>query len=164
MKLYEIISVIDELNAKLEDGEIDLDTYKDTLESVELDREDKVEGIVRSIRNDEALITDCAAEIKRLQERKLQAERRNESRKAYLKEQMDRAGDKKWKAGTFTVSIQKNGGKLPLIVGVDARDLPIILQRWDPVANTDEIRARLERGEEIPGCYLGERGESLRIK
>ena len=73
-----------------------------------------------------------------------------------------------------TVAIQKNGGKVPVVVDMEAIESASkdTLKEWEacgwiilvPTGNKAEIAAALESGEMVPFAKLGERGESLRIK
>lgn len=66
----------------------------------------------------------------------------------------------------YKLSLAKNGGKLPLRIECPLAELPEVYRENVTAieAKTDDIRAALERGEEIKGCILEERGISLRIK
>ena len=57
-----------------------------------------------------------------------------------------------------------NGGKVPLVYAPTfaATDLPFSMQRVVVEADSDAIRAALERGEVVEGVTLGERGERLK--
>lgn len=65
----------------------------------------------------------------------------------------------------YTISVQKNGGALPLEIyeGMDPNDYPghtIVHREWDKGA----IRQALEDGYELQFARLGERGTHLRIR
>jgi hypothetical protein len=57
--------------------------------------------------------------------------------------------------------IQANGGKAPIVL-LDADAIPDHLVVVERHPNAAAIRAALERGEDVPGCALGERGEGVR--
>lgn len=61
--------------------------------------------------------------------------------------------------------LQQNGGKPPLVYaeGFAASSLPAAYQRVTVEADTDAIRAALERGEVVPGVELGDRGAHFRF-
>ncbi len=63
-----------------------------------------------------------------------------------------------------TATICQAGGLLPLFVECDPALLPKNVQCIQVDANKDEIRKRLEAGERIEGCRLGERGSYLRVR
>lgn len=64
------------------------------------------------------------------------------------------------------MAIQKNGGKIPVIVAPEANTakLPDELVIVSEKPNLEAIRELLEAGKKVEGFTLGERGESLRIK
>ena len=64
----------------------------------------------------------------------------------------------------FRVSIARNGGKAPVYVTNNLSDLPEDCIRTERKPDNETIRSRLEAGEVVPGCSIGERGTSLRIK
>ena len=71
----------------------------------------------------------------------------------------------KLKAGLFTVSIQANGGKAPLVVDeFDPNAWPTRFQEVKAMPKLDEVRAALEAGDTLEFARIGERGRSLRIR
>lgn len=66
----------------------------------------------------------------------------------------------------FRISVSQNGGATPVVLRVAPEDLPedwrtsVVTYR----AETDRIRAALERGEALPFAALGERGSHIRIR
>lgn len=85
-----------------------------------------------------------------------------------LKSALNRLGLRKMETEYYTVSLVKNGGKVPLKVLVHPSELPegytVTKTVTTTSPDTEKIRAALERGESIGGCALGERGERLVIK
>lgn len=81
---------------------------------------------------------------------------------------MNRLGTRKIEAAYHVVSLVKNGGKVPLVVAIHPSELPEDLRKVKVVETTtpdnDKIRAKLEAGDKVGGCSLGERGERLVIK
>lgn len=66
------------------------------------------------------------------------------------------------RAEPYTLSIAKNGGKLPM--SIEDRDVP---DEWKMVVmqpDKERIRKALESGASVPGASLGTRGEHLRIR
>jgi hypothetical protein len=59
---------------------------------------------------------------------------------------------------------QPNGGAIPLVYApiFDVNALGFRLQRVTVEPNPDAIRTALERGEDVPGVSLGERGRHVR--
>jgi hypothetical protein len=60
----------------------------------------------------------------------------------------------------------KNGGLVPLVIDVQVAELPeaFVRTKISLEPDKDAIRAALERGDDVPGCRLGERGERLTLK
>lgn len=66
----------------------------------------------------------------------------------------------------FRISVSRNGGKTPVTLAVAPDELPDAWRTQVTTyrAETDRIRAALERGESLPFASLGERGHHLRIR
>ena len=166
MTLYDLTIQFQTILEMAEDGDVDPQLIKDTLEGVEGDIEAKLDsyGVVVN-----ELLTDIAkidTEIKRLVEKKKVINANVDRMKAAVAEAM-RIMDKKKVAGErFTWQIQKNGGKAPLVFEdwFDALALPEDFQDWEVRPDKDAIRRALEQGVDIEGVHIGERGESLRLK
>jgi hypothetical protein len=73
-------------------------------------------------------------------------------------------GKRKFKTDLFSFSIQKNGGKAPVILDIkDTSELPDELVRIKEEPDMEAIRNMLDKGE-CKFAHYGERGEGLRIK
>jgi hypothetical protein len=83
--------------------------------------------------------------------------------KQRLKTVLEQRGTKKLETPRYRLSVAGNGGKLPVEIHVDASDLPEQYQKVKRDPDTDAIREALQKGEEVQGCALGERGKHLRI-
>lgn len=167
MTLYEITGELLELQNMIEEG-VDPDVINDTIESVEFDMEQKAEGYVMVIRNLEAQAKAIKDEEKRLREKRVSAENGIERLKKRLFDSMNATGKKKLNAGVFTLSVQKNGGALPVIIDADVENMPKEMLKIEIRPDTKRI-AELLQDEEKSRFYLkfahfGERGESLRIR
>ncbi len=167
MTLYEITGELLELQNMIEEG-VDPDVINDTIESVEFDLEQKAEGYVMVIRNLEAQAKAIKDEEKRLREKRLSAENGIERLKKRLFDSMNATGKKKLNAGVFTLSVQKNGGALPVIIDADVENMPKEMLKMEIRPDTKRI-AELLQDEEKSRLYskfahFGERGESLRIR
>lgn len=167
MTLYEITGELLELQNMIEEG-ADPDVVNDTIESVEFDLEQKAEGYVMVIRNLEAQAKAIKDEEKRLREKRLAAENGIERLKKRLFDSMNATGKKKLNAGVFTLSVQKNGGALPVIIDADVENMPKEMLKMVIQPDTKRI-AELLQDEEKSRYYskfahFGERGESLRIR
>lgn len=172
MRLYETSADYVRLQEMLDSNETPEEmrqTIIDTMESLQGDFEDKAENMIALVSNNKATIAGCKAEIKRLQEKIARLENQNDSIQRYLMAEMQFTGLRKVQAGTWTVSIQKNGGKAPLIWKIEPDDLDLetmpekYVKRTETI-DTAAVRETLEAGGFLSFAELGERGESLRIK
>ena len=160
-KLYEIVNDLQafiEQNEGLEDEQ----AYKDTLEGLQGEFDDKVEQWCKAEKNIEAERDAVKAEVDRLMARLKALDNQTDRMKRTLMEYMNVAGLKK-AGGVIGAKIVKNGGKAPLIIDVDPIALPFDFQKVTISANNEAIRDALEHGKEIPGARIGERGEHIKI-
>ena len=79
---------------------------------------------------------------------------------------MKATGKLKFKTPLFGFSVAKNGGKDPIVIneGVTAEDLPEELVKKTLTIDKEALRKYIEETGDITYGYIGERGESLRIK
>lgn len=172
MKMYEMADALRSLADQLDNAETSEDMRQvliDTMESLDMDFEDKAESMMSIIANNNAMIAGCKAEIKRLTDKVQRLQNQNDSIKAYMMMCMKMSGKTKMQAGTWQISIAKNGGKAPLLWKVDPDELDLTALPEKYVKRTEEIntaavRETLEHGGFLSFAELGERGESLRIK
>ena len=166
MTLYELDIEFQELLELAEDEDLDPEVLNDTIEAMAGEWEHKLDayGIVRNELSMDIAKIDM--EVKRLTEKKKRINgnitRINEAIMASMKLHDTR----KVEGEHFTWQIQKNGGKAPLIIDerVPVVDLPEEYQLWDVKVNKESIREDLEAGKWLPYAYIGERGESIRLK
>lgn len=147
--LYELTGSAFELQMLLESGDIDEDTYKDTIES--LDIETKIENICRVIRNLTAEAEAYKAEKDRLAERQKTAENGIKRLKDSLLHYMLTTEQTKVKQGVFSVRINRTSSVNitdPLSIPPD------YLKFSDPQINKAEIKKAIQSGDEIPGAEL----------
>lgn len=167
MTLYEITGELLELQNMIEEG-ADPDVVNDTIESVEFDLEQKAEGYVMVIRNLEAQAKAIKDEEKRLREKRLSAENGIERLKKRLFDSMKATGKKNQNAGVFTLSVQKNGGALPVIIDEDVMNMPQEMIKIDIKPDIKRIAELLQDDQKSryysKFAHFGERGESLRIR
>lgn len=165
--LYEVTGEILQLQSMLED-DIDPEVLADTLEGVQGEYEIKLEAYCKVIKNLEGDVTSIKAEVDRLSTKRKTLENNIERLKKAMFDSMKATNTSKVKGTLFTVAIQKNGGKNPIIYDKDNKDitltLPDNLVNIVETPNLEAIREVLEAGKTVNGFSLGERGESLRIK
>ena len=165
-RLYDITGNILMLQELLESPIDDEDILKDTLEAVQGEYEDKLESYCKVIKNLEADIEAIKNEAKRLTDKRKTLENNVDRLKKAMFDSMKATNTTKVKGTVFTVAIQKNGGKLPVIMaeGTTTDHLPDNLVIVTETPALDAIRELLEAGKVVEGFTLGQRGESLRIK
>ena len=164
MNLYEITGNLLALQNLMESDELDAETLADTLEAVEGEYEIKLENYCKVIKNLEADITAIKNEVTRLSYNRKSLEKNIDILKAAMFDSMKSTGTNKVKGQIFTLSIQKNGGKAPVVVDVKTADLPDELVRIKEEADIEAIRSYIEETGDLTYAHFGERGESLRIK
>lgn len=124
----------------------------------------KADGYCGVIRELELRIAARREEAERLTKRVKTDENTVRHLKSRLKEFMDHHRIKKAETRRYTVSVQANGGLLPLDISIPATELPTAFQLVKVEADTEAIRAALGRGEKIDGVVQIERGTHLRIR
>ena len=163
--LYELTDELLELQSMLEDPDADEQVIKDTLEGVNGEYEIKLENYCKVIKNLDGDITAIDAEIERLSKMKKTRKNNIDRLKQYMFDSMKATGNNKIKGNLFTIAIQKNGGKIPVVMDTsDTAVIPDELVRIKEEPDLDKIREALESGVKLEFAHLGERGESLRIK
>lgn len=165
MNAYELADAFLQLQNMLEDPEVDSQAITDTMEAIEGEFEWKADGYAKVIRNMQGSLLAVDAEIERLQNKKNLLNTSIKRLKDTLQEVMVMTGKTKFKTDLFSFSIQKNGGKLPVILDVkDTSELPDELVKITESADLEAIRKLIEKDGSCKYAHLGERGESLRIK
>ncbi len=165
MKLYELTSDLITLQELLEES-VDDQLLQDTLEAVQGEYDVKMESYAKVIKNLEADMDALKTEAKRLTDKRKVLENNIDRLKKAMFDSMKAVGKSKAGGQLFTVAIQKNGGKVPVIMAEDA-DLSILPDQLVKVVESPDleaIRELLEAGKVVEGFTLGERGESLRIR
>lgn len=159
MKLYELSQQYSQLMELVE--ELDEITFRDTLESIQEEIDDKVENTVKLMRSFQGDVEAIKSEEKRLADRRRAIENRIESIKGYLQNEMEIAGIDKVKRPTVTVSIANN----PPSVSIEDESL-IPSEYMIPQPEKIDKRAlltALKEGEEITGCFI-KQTKGVRIK
>lgn len=165
MNLYDLTGDVLQLQELLENGEV-VDTellhgvLSDTLE----DYDAKLESYAKVIKNLTANVDAIKTEKDRLNQREKALTANINALKNRMYESMKAVGKDKVKCELFTVSIQANGGKLPVIVDVDTSELPDDLVRIKEEPDIDAITAYLEKHPDSNLAHFGTRGEGIRIR
>lgn len=157
MNLYEL----SQNYLAVQEMDLEPETLKDTLDSIEEAIEVKAENIAKWIRNLEADKKAFEEEEKRFKEKKQAADNRIKSLKLYLEDNMRLTGKTKFKAGFFSFAIQNNP---PSVEVFDEALLPErFLIEQPPKIDRAGIKELLKAGEEVPGAEL-KQTEGLRIR
>ena len=165
MNLYKITHDLMKLQLLLEDPEVDQQLVEDTISDYQEELEVKADGYARVIRNLEGNVDALDKEVKRLQAKKKACQNGIDRLKDNLQTSMIALDKKKIKTDLFTIAIQKNGGKAPIVLDVEGtEDLPDELVRIKEEPDLDAIRELIEKEGSCKYAHLGDRGESLRIK
>ena len=162
-RLYEITGNILALQELLENPLDNEDILKDTLEAVQGEYEQKIESYCKVIKNIDADIQAIKTEVTRLNEKKKVLENNIDRLKKAMFDSMKATNTTNIKTGVFNVAIQRNGGKLPVIVDVDTAYLPKELIKVVESPDLEAIAKLIDSGN-TQYAHYGERGESLRIK
>ena len=145
------------------DGEI-TETVDQWLAEYEAKESDKVDAYCFLVGKYE----EIASEARRLAQRATTYKNKADSLKDRLKTYMELHDRQKIETGRFTVSVTRNGGKLPvdLYEGVVPEDLPEQFRKVTVEADKDRLRIALlaEQSELGRLAFIGERGTHLRIK
>lgn len=164
MNLYELnVAMTNLLDAmdQMENTE-DKILIKNSIDQLQMQTTEKIENLIKYIKNLEAEAKALTEEAKRLTDRKKATENKIDRLKDYLKDFTSNLEGKKYNTGIFNLSIRKNP------VSVNVVDLKAIPRKFITVEtvekiNKKDIAAAFKNGEEVPGAELI-KSESLNIK
>ena len=142
------------------DDEIDSQAVLDTMESLEGEIRDKLEGCCRVIRSWEAQSEGLKVEIATLNKRKKAADNAVERMKFYMAEQMGKIGVEKMEAGIFKLALQNSPPSMEI---TDELNVPSEYVEITPVINRAKIKAELLVGKVLKFAKLFQ-GKHLRIR
>lgn len=168
MNIYDITGNFLKLQQMLESGEIDEETFKDTLESIDMDLEEKAENYAKIIKNLTKDTEGIKAEETRLKEKRQAIESNIDRLKKDLESAMIITGKTKFKTDLFSFGIQKNTPSVQIENEADfiqwaAIKREDLLKYKDPEINKKAIIEELKQGKEIIGAKIAQ-SESLRIR
>ena len=155
MHLFELNEKFDAIVAMIEDddNEIDEQVLIDTLESIELDRDLKLDNIATLIERNNAYANAYAEKQKKLQAAKKQLQTANERLQWYMTQAMDQAGMKELK--TENHMLRPRNYKASVVVD-DTSAIPeqYMVTKTTVAPDKNAIFKVLKAGEEIPGTHL----------
>lgn len=161
--LYKLTNDYENVLNMLYDENIDEKMIFDTLEGIEGEFEDKADGYARIMKELLGDAEKIKKEKHRLENRQKSLENKANSLKEKLFNSMKQTGKTNFKTQFFSFNIQKNGGKLPLIID-DIKKVPNeYFKHTEKEIDNTKIRETLDAGKKITFAHYGEQGESLRI-
>ena len=169
MKLYELTNQLMEIEELMEDPEVDVDSFQSALESVELEINEKAEGIGKLIRNYEATINGIKAEEQRLANSRRMLTNSIDHLKSYTKHELKKAGLKTAGTDLMHFNIQATAEKPVFenedlfIVWCQKNDREDLLKYKAPEIARTEVKKALKNGEIFDGVHL-EKGETIVLK
>ena len=162
--IYELTDAYSTVEAMLYDGETDEQVILDTLQAIDGEIEDKADNYAKLIKNLRCDAESLKAEEERLYQRRKSLENREKLLKSTLQANLEFIGKTKFKTALFTYTVAVNGGKAPLVITDNLRDIPWkFLIPQPPKVDTEAVRELLET-KEVEWAHLEPRGTSLRIR
>lgn len=149
---------------KLEEMELDDQTFLDTLESLSGDLEVKATNVAMFVRNLEASADAIKQAEKQMADRRKALESKADRIKSYLLDNMLRTGISKIDSPYFSLSIRKNPPAVEVLnpdaIPTEYLDIPPMPA---PVLNKNRLKDDLKNGVVVEGARLTQ-GHSLQIK
>ncbi|SDQ53776.1 siphovirus Gp157 family protein [Carnobacterium viridans] len=140
--------------------QLDAETLKDTLDSIDEAINDKVENTAYVIKQLGANVDAYASEIKRMQAAKSAMENNAKNLKLYIQESMEKVGLDKVQGKLIKVAIQKNQ---PSVVVTDEKKLSKYFIEQPPQLNKTILKEDLNNGVKVDGAEL-QSTRSIRIR
>lgn len=162
MNIFEINNALHTVWEMVLDEDADLEVLEDTIQSLEVARDDKAEGMAKLIRYLDSQADVIKAEEKRLADRRKALENRKDRVKQLLEMQFALWGTDKIKTPTMTVSMQAN---TPSVQIADENLVPDEFITIETIRKIDKksLLQRLKDGEQFEGISIHQ-GRSLRIR
>ena len=146
------------------DENVNPELLKEALSQLEGELTDKVANGIGLIQELKYRALNLDAEIKRLTKLKKSTESSVEYLQDYYLSKIKACGKTKIWTERGAMSVAKAGGKRPLLID-DEDKIPLEFKKSvvQVLIDKDSVREALERGFEVEGAHLGERGQYLRI-
>ena len=164
MNLYELNQNFNNLVSVLENTEDEniKELIKNSMDQLALETNEKIENIIKYIKNLEAEAEALEKESKRLNDRKIRTLKKVDNLKNYLKDFTNTLDNKKYHTGIFNISIRKNAASVVIdneFLVPDEFCKTEVIRKVDKVA----LKEKLKAGEVIEGVKL-QQTESIIIK
>lgn len=159
-KLYELANNYRNLTELIDREDVEQDLIQNALKECQGDIEEKVDNIIKLIKNTESDIEGYKAEEKRLNARRKSLENTVTSLKNYLDSSLKGLGLKEVKTTLFTCKFQKSKASVDI---ENLEDIPSGYIKIKKEADKIALYTALKMGEEIPGAKLVQ-NETLKIK
>lgn len=140
--------------------QLDAETLKDTLDSIDEAINDKVENTAYVIKQLDANVAAIDTEIKRLQAMKSAQSNNAKNLKLYIQESMEKVGLDKVQGKLIKVAIQNNPAS---VVVTDEKKLAKYFIEQPPQLNKTILKQDLKSGIEVDGAEL-QSTRSIRIR
>lgn len=125
----------------------------------------KAEGAALFLKSLESDSKQIATTIMELQAKKKAIDNKFASFRGYVKFNLEKMGLERLEAGVFTFTINKNGGKLPVLIVLPPEKIDKRYQKINIDIDKEAILADFEETGIVPnGIEISERGTHLRIK
>jgi hypothetical protein len=150
----------------LEEMELDSEVLQDTLDSLQVPIEEKVENIVKYMKSLEALADAKKLEVKRLSDSASSDLKKVEWFKNYMADNLKKVGIKDIQAGVFKVGFKKGSEVVEVAPNFDVNSInnKAFLRFKDPELDKTKIKAALKAGYIVDGVSLVRKPDSLTIK
>lgn len=156
--LYELKNDLQAIQNLIELGDYTEEQLADTIDSINLAVEDKLEGYAMVVRNIESDIDGLKAEEKRLADRRKSLENGVKRMKEAMHDALVLTGEKKVKTPRFTISLRKSSA----VEVVDESLIPEEFVKVTKSINKSDLAKKLKEAE-VPGAKLVE-NQSLQIR
>ena len=161
MKLYDIVNELQDF-INMNEGLEDEQAYKDTLEALQGELNDKVSQWGRCIRNLEAEQDAIKAEADRLAKRAQSLDKRVTHMKEALLMYMKAAGVTE--AGDTIIKAKiRTASTAPLIVDIPPEEVPEEYRKTIIEVDKPAIKDAIKHGKEFTWAHMGERSEFIKI-
>lgn len=149
-KLYELSTALQQVNVMIEEG---AEGLEDTLESLDMSFQDKVEGIIKLKRSKDAEAQMVDEEIKRLSAIKDRLKKDSAWLNDYVEREMYATGTLEVKSSLFKIKMNLTP---PRVEVLNAEVIPQEFIRTTTTSAPDKnaIKEALKQGVEVPGVEL----------